>query len=139
MTKYYITKFKKEIKRKDRRNIAPGCAEEDVSPEHIEAFDSLEKAKEALKEYPAHTQDFFRYVLITEYGITVHEWDEDEEEYVWTGDIVAFSEMDIPVVKADSRDLITTVNSYNEGEKFIYEYEKEHKDEEDFEYLEMVL
>ena len=137
MTKYYITEFKAEIK--DKRNIAPGCTANDQEPEHIKEFEDLEKAREELKKYKTSIYGYPEYTLVTEYGITVHKWDEDEEKFVWTGDIDSFSEMNIPVKTADSHDLITTVHSYKEGEEFIYEYEKDHKDDEDFEYLEMAL
>lgn len=139
MTKYYITEFKDEVSRKNRRNIAPGCTSDDMSPEFLKEFDNLEEAREALKAYKTSIYGYPEYILVTEYGITVHEWDEDEEEYVWTGDIFSFSEMNIAVETADSHDLIATVHSYKEGEEFIDKYEKAHKDDEDFEYLEMTL
>nr|DAE94497.1 MAG TPA: hypothetical protein [Bacteriophage sp.] len=138
MAKYYITEFKKEIKYKNRRTIAPGCTLDDESPEHIKEFDSLEQAEDALKEYPTSFWSLSGYWVVTEYGITIHEWDEDEEEYVWY-DVYTLSEMNIAVETADSHDIITIVHSYKEGEEFIDKYEKAHKDDDDFEYLEMAL
>ena len=137
MTKYYITEFKAEIK--DKRNIAPGCTANDQEPEHLKEFEDLEKAREELKRYKTSIYSYPKYTLVNEYGITIHEWDEDEEEYVWTGDIFDFSEMSIAVKTADSHDIIAIVHSYKEGEEFIHKYEKEHKDDEDFEYLEMTI
>lgn len=137
MTKYYITEFKAEIKNK--RNIAAGCTANDQEPEFLREFDSLEKAREELKKYKTSIYGYPEYTLVTEYGITIHKWDEDEEKFVWTGDIDSFSEMNIPVETADSHDLITTVHSYKEGEEFIDKYEKAHKDDDDFEPLDMAL
>lgn len=139
MKKYYITEFKKEVKRKDKRNIAQGCTSDDMSPEFLKELNSLEEAREALKAYKTSIYSYPEYTHVTEYGITVHEWDEDEEEYVWTGDIFDFSEMSIAVKTADSHDIIAIVHSYKEGEEFIHKYEKEHKDDENFEYLEMTI
>lgn len=137
MKKYYITEFRAEIK--DKRNIAPGCTANDQEPEPLKGFDSLEKAREELKRYKTSIYDYPEYKLVVEYGITIHEWNEDEEEFVWDGDIDSFSKMRIAVETANSHDLITIVHSYKEGKKFIDQYNKRHKDDEDFEHLRMKL
>lgn len=103
MKKYELIERTAEFK--DKRAIKPGCTVDialntpgyDKDPEILKSFDSLDEAREALKNYESDVRvlsghDGKRYYLVTEYMVEENDYD-DEGEWCGGGDDWAFSKM----------------------------------------------
>lgn len=94
---FEITKYTREISYKERNQITEGCTtnQDDLFPEVMESFETLEAAREALKAYETEVVAFSSacpYYSVTEYCIVENERDEDGE-IVDGGDIWEFTAM----------------------------------------------
>ena len=82
-TVYEVKRFSAEIGTKDRKNIKNGCCLlEDVEPETIKKFDTMEEAVEELKKHQPSCRYYSNAVPfyeVEEYVVDIHTEDEDGE------------------------------------------------------------
>ena len=118
MRKFEINKREIEIPFKDRFKIKKDItfSYDSVNSEKVVSFDTLEEAKQALKEYESTVYDYPKYYFITEYVIEEYEYDEDgDSEYK---DTWATSEMSFTVVDNDSFDVVATFDNLKDAHDY---------------------
>lgn len=74
---FEIKKFSAEIKSKNRKVIKTGCCLEDIEPESIKKFETLEAALEELKKYKPSCYNVNGFYHVEEYMVECYEVDED--------------------------------------------------------------
>lgn len=128
MMKFELKECTREIKYKERFEIAAGCTanQDDCESKLIKSFDSKEDALEELKNYKTEINSFSsntgtRY-NVTEYFVEEAEYDEDEE-WIAGGDIWGFSEMSIEVVEKPSYNTLAIFNNMKDAEEAADNYE----------------
>lgn len=128
MIKYELRENSREVKYKERFEIAAGCTanQDDCESKLIKSFDSKEDALEELKNYKTEINSFSsntgtRY-NVTEYFVEEAEYDEDEE-WIAGGDIWGFSEMSIEVVEKPSYSTLAIFNNMKDAEEAADNYE----------------
>ena len=115
MKKYEINSREIEVSFKDRFKIKQDITfdYDSVGSENVASFDTLEEAREALKEYKSTVYQYPHLFLVTEYVIEEYEYDEDGDgEYK---DIWATSEMVFTVVDNNSFDTVATFDSLKDA------------------------
>ena len=115
MKKYEINSREIEVSFKDRFNIKQDITfdYDSVNSENVASFDTLEEAREALKEYKSTVYQYPKYYFITEYVIEEYEYDEDgDSEYK---DTWATSEMVFSVVDNNSFDTVATFDNLKDA------------------------
>lgn len=134
MKRFEIRKESVEINYKNRFDIKEGITLQDVdcvhNPELIETFETLEKAREALKKYKTSIRTFKATLgtifLVTEYYIEENVYDEDGE-WIEGGDVFDFTPMIIKVVRESDSTEITRFDNMADAEKFINNYDEENE------------
>lgn len=125
MKKYYIFKRTAEIEYKDRFDIEPGCAADDLDYEEIAIFNSKEEAIEELKKYKSSVYKYPSSIgpiyEVEEYVVQDVEINEDGEElgYIWE-----ISEFQI-AVDNEHYDTVATFSNFRDAETFIKESDEE--------------
>lgn len=118
MRKFEINKREIEIPFKDRFKIKKDItfSYDSVNSENVVSFDTLEEAREVLKEYKSTVYDYPKYYLVTEYVVEEYEYDEDGDgEYkdTWTTSEMAFT------IVNDSFDTVATFDNLKDA----YDYQ----------------
>lgn len=128
MMKFELKECTREIKYKERFEIAAGCTanQDDCESKLIKSFDSKEDALEELKNYKTEINSFSsntgtRY-NVTEYFVEEAEYDEDGD-WIAGGDIWGFSEMSIEVVEKPSYNTLAIFNNMKDAEEAADNYE----------------
>lgn len=115
MRKYEINSREIEVAFKDRFKIKQDITfdYDSVGSENVASFDTLEEAREALKEYKSTVYQYPHLFLVTEYVIEEYEYDEDgDSEYK---DTWATSEMVFDVVDNTSFDKVATFDNLKDA------------------------
>ena len=119
MRKFEINETKVEVLYKDRFEIKQGITftyNSSVDSEKVTSFNTLEEAKDALKNYKSTVYDYPKYYHITEYVIEEYEYDEDSDsEYK---DTWATSEMTFTVVDNDTFDVVATYDNLKDAHDY---------------------
>ena len=130
MMKYEIKECTREIKYKERFEIAPGCTanQDDCESKLIKSFDSKEDALKELEQYESNIYKFenngMTFYEVTEYFVEEVECNEDGE-WVAGGDIWGFSKMKIEVVEKPSYNTIAAFDNFEDAEKTMNDCEEE--------------
>lgn len=129
--RFDIKKDNIEIAYKDRMDIKPGCALDDIDsdPEIMESFDTKEAAIEALKKYSTDISTFSspngQVFAITEYYIEENEYDEDGDPITCNG-VWEESKMEI-ILEDENGNTIDTFDNYADAETAYNKYDDECK------------
>lgn len=121
--KYEIMKRSIEVAYKDRKSIAQGITSEDewADSELVESFDTLEEAREKLKDYKTSIKE-----LSGSAGKYYIEYNEYEDgEVTNAGDIYDYSNMIIEVVENSKYNILGTYNNFESAEKAMEEFDGE--------------
>lgn len=127
--KYEIMKRSIEVAYKDRKSIAQGITSEDewADSELVESFDTLEEAREKLKDYKTSIKELSgsagKYYLVEEYYIEYNEY--EDGEVTNAGDIYDYSNMIIEVVEKSKYNILGTYNNFESAEKAMEEFDGE--------------
>lgn len=127
--KYEIMKKSIEVGYKDRKSIAQGITSEDewADSELVERFDTLEEAREKLKDYKTSIKELSgsagKYYLVEEYYIEYNEY--EDGEVTNAGDIYDYSNMIIEVVENSKYNILGTYNNFESAEKAMEEFDGE--------------
>ena len=124
MRKYELKKADIEIKYRDRKNICPGCTQnqEELDSEIIATFTDKKTALEELEKYSSSIREMSGYFLVEEYYVEENEYDESNE-WIGGGDIWEFSEMKIEVVTKPNYEVVGVFNNYADAEKAVFGYD----------------
>lgn len=120
-----------EISYKDRMDIKPGCALDNIDsdPEIMESFDTKEAAIEVLKKYSTDISTFSspngQVFAITEYYIEENEYDEDGDPITCNG-VWEESKMEI-ILEDENGNTIKAFDNYADVEAACDEYDGECK------------
>lgn len=127
--RFDIKKDNIEIAYKDRMDIKPGCALDNIGsdPEIMESFDTKEAAIEALKKYSTDISTFSspngQVFAVTEYYIEENEYDEDGDPITCNG-VWEESKMEI-ILEDGDENIIDTFDNYADAEAACNEYDGE--------------
>ena len=131
MIKYELRENSREVKYKERFEIAPGCTanQDDCESKLIKSFDSKEDALKELEQYESNICKFDTATgpkyEVTEYFVEEVECNEDGE-WVAGGDIWGFSEMCIRVVADNgTADTLGEFDNLEDAEKIMRDCDEE--------------
>lgn len=130
MIKYELRENTREVKYKERFEIAPGCTanQDDCESKLIKSFDSKEAALKELEQYESNIYKFDTATgpkyEVTEYFVEEVECNEDGE-WIAGGDIWGFSKMEIEVVEKPSYNTIAAFDNFEDAEKTMNDCEEE--------------
>lgn len=131
MIKFELKENSREVKYKERFEIAEGCTQfqESSEPVLIKTFDTKEEALEELKNYKSSIREFSANTgtcyEVTEYYVEEAEYDEDGD-WIAGGDIWGFSKMCIRVVADNgTADTLGEFDNLEDAEKFMRDCDEE--------------
>lgn len=129
MMKFELKERTREVKHKERFEIAAGCTanQDDCESKLIKSFDSKEDALKELEQYESNICKFDTATgpkyEVTEYFVEEVECNEDGE-WVAGGDIWEFSEMHIELVAENSTaDTLGVFDNFADAENALNECE----------------
>lgn len=122
MKKYEIIENSVEVKDIKKYEQGITTKQDNQEPNVEESFDTLEEAKESLKNYTTEITKMSGYYLITEYYIEENVYNEDNE-WVDGGDIWEYSKAHLEVVEYNTYETLGTFDNINDAMKMLEEYE----------------
>ena len=121
MKKYEIIKNSVEVKDIKKYEQGITTKQDNQEPNVEESFDTLEEAKESLKNYTKEITKMSGCYLITEYYIEENVYNEDNE---WEagGDIWEYSKAHIEVVEYNTYEILGTFDNIKDAMKEAENY-----------------
>lgn len=125
MIKYELRKGSIEISYKNRFEIAPGIAVDDID-EVIATFDTLEDAKKELEKYSTYIRSLSgsagSYYLVEEYFVEEIELDEDED-FICSLGVHEYSKMEFELIEKPSYKTLATFDNMRDAEEAYNNYD----------------